>query len=77
LTQTTIAKARGIYKGGGVENPYPGLYFVTSTSGREYRVTLKNGCECPSATTCGHEAAVELYRSARRKRVGGARRATA
>jgi hypothetical protein len=73
MTRTTYQKARTIYLEGGVDAVYPGRYLVTSTTGREYLVDIKRGtCACPSTTTCSHKVAVELYRSARRKRVRAA-----
>jgi hypothetical protein len=72
LTGQTYQKARTIYLEGGVDAVYPGRYLVTSTTGREYVVDIKRGtCSCPADVTCSHQAAVELYRSARRKRVRG------
>jgi hypothetical protein len=70
LTGQTYQKARTIYLEGGVDAVYPGRYLVTSTTGREYLVDTKRGtCSCPADVTCSHQTAVELYRSARRKRV--------
>jgi hypothetical protein len=70
VTNKTLTKARAIYEGGGVDAVYPHRYLVTSTSGRTYVVdTRKDTCECISTVPCSHAAAVELYRSARRRRV--------
>ena len=70
MTDQTLAKARTIYKTGGVECVYPHRYLVTSTSGKTYVVdTCKDTCECLSTLTCSHLTAVEFYRSARRRRV--------
>jgi hypothetical protein len=70
VSTETLAKALAIHKAGGVEAVWPGRYLVTSTSGNEYLVDIKRDrCECPSTTTCSHRGAVELYRSARRKRL--------
>jgi len=74
MTAPTYQKARTIYLEGGVDAVYPGRYLVTSTTGREYLVDIMRGtCSCPASpdVTCSHMAAVELYRSARRKRVRG------
>jgi uncharacterized Zn finger protein len=73
VTSRTIQKARAIHKAGGVEHVWPGRYLVTSTTGREYIVDIKRSrCSCPAEAACSHMAAVELYRSARRKRVRAA-----
>jgi hypothetical protein len=73
MTTKTMSKAREIYRSGGVEPLAPHRYLVTSTSGRDYLVNTRlDTCECPSVTTCSHRAAVELYRSARRKRLAAA-----
>jgi hypothetical protein len=70
VTKTTLAKARTIYKEGGVERVAPTTYHVTSTSGEIYAVELtldRCSCATPKGMNCSHKAAVELVRSARRK----------
>ena len=69
LTNRTLLKAKTIYNAGGVEHVYPHRYLVHSTSGETYTVnTRTDTCECTATVTCSHMAAVEFYRSARRKR---------
>jgi len=70
VTNKTLTKARAIYEGGGVDNVYPHRYIVESTSGRTYTVdTRTDTCDCIATATCSHLAAVEFYRSNRRRRL--------
>ncbi len=73
MTKTTLAKARTIYKEGGVERVAPTTYHVTSTSGEIYAVELTlDRCTCMAHSrgmVCSHKGAVELERSRRRKAV--------
>ena len=68
MTTTTLAKARSIYKSGGVNQVHFRTFAVTSTSGEEYIVNVKTDrCSCPSTTTCSHISAVNIFRSHRRR----------
>ncbi len=70
MTSTTLAKARSIYKAGGVNQIHYHTFAVTSTSGEEYIVNMKTDhCSCPSTTTCSHMSAVNIHRSHSRRRV--------
>lgn len=71
MTNKTLAKAKAIYKGGGVERTGPSSYRVTSTSGETYGVWTKPSyCTCPTPKdlVCSHQAAVDLA-IAKRERI--------
>ena len=69
MTNRTLAKAKAIYKAGGVERTGETLYTVYSTSGETYVVsTSLDRCTCPATTTCSHISAVNIVRACRRSR---------
>ncbi len=69
MTNRTLAKAKAIYKSGGVERVAPTTYHVTSTSGEIYAVELTlDRCSCPATTTCSHISAVNIARACRRSK---------
>ncbi len=70
VTKQTIQKARSNYRENGVECVFPHRYLVHSPSGEDYVVdTARDTCDCISTLPCSHMVAVELFRSARRRRV--------
>ena len=68
MTAKTLAKARTVYKSGGVERVGVRIYRVTSTSGETYGVVLAERAvyTCLATGTCSHIAAAEITRAKRR-----------